>query len=82
VKFGKLSPITWTALVLAAVAGAAFAAWFTADALDEWAPNIATGALSIAVTIAIVERIVRREAQERLRPRLERILSRIGVRVP
>lgn len=79
-KFRKPSPITWTTLVLAAVAVAAVAAWFTADALDEWAPNIATEALSIAVTIAIVERIVRHEAQGRLRPRLERISSGIGVR--
>jgi hypothetical protein len=37
---------------------------------DQWLPNLAVEALSIAATILIVDRIVQREAQERIRPRL------------
>jgi hypothetical protein len=48
------------------------------DRFDNWAPNLATEALSIAVTIAIVERIVKREASERVRARVEYAMGLIG----
>jgi hypothetical protein len=87
VKLGWLSPRKWTALLIAkrprpslgtqaalafaGLAGLAGLAWAFTEALDDWAPNIAVEALSIAATITIVERIIRHEARERLRPRIE-----------
>jgi hypothetical protein len=62
---------TWCALVFTAVAGLAAVAWWLTEALDDWAPNFAAEALSVAATIVIVERIVRHEDRERLRPRAE-----------
>lgn len=64
------------AIGLVGVSVLAVAVWATADALDEWAPNIATEALSIAVTIAIVDRIVRSETGRR--PRVRAALGRIA----
>lgn len=77
--FGRLSPTTWAAVTLAALAIVAWLVGLLADSLDNWAPNIVTEALSIAVTVAIVERIIRREQQKRLAPRVERVLWRVGV---
>ena len=45
------------------------------DRFDNWAPNIATEALAIAVTIGVVERIVRRENERLVRPRVDRALQ-------
>jgi hypothetical protein len=44
------------------------------SSFNNWTPNIATEALSIAMTIVVVERIVRRETQRRVQPRLDRAL--------
>jgi hypothetical protein len=66
---------TWWALVFTSVAGLAVLAWWFTDALDDWAPNFAAEALSIAATIVIVERIVRHEDRERLRPRVESAMA-------
>jgi hypothetical protein len=71
----KLSPTTSVAAALVAVAIAALVVAVTTAVFDNWAPNIATEALSIAVTVFVVERIVRREAERQLQPRRERALS-------
>lgn len=61
------------ALALVALVAVGIAARF--NAFDNWAPNIATEALSILVTVAVVERIVRRESERRVAPRRERALA-------
>jgi len=87
VRFPRLSPKKWTALIVAklprpslatwaglafvGVASVAVLTWWLTDALDDWAPNAAVEALSIAATIVIVERIVRHETRARVRPRIE-----------
>lgn len=70
----RLSPTTWVAVLLAMIAGLAIVIGAATAEFDNWAPNIATEALSIAVTIAVVERIVRRESERRVRPRVDRAL--------
>jgi hypothetical protein len=75
----RLSPTTWTALALVAVAVAATVVAIVSNALDNWAPNIATEALSIAVTIAVVERIVRREEERRGRAPRESAYGQIDL---
>jgi hypothetical protein len=65
-------PTTIAAVVLTLIAVGAAVAYLAADAVDAWMPNVAIGAVSIAITITLVEGIVRREARVRLRPRLER----------
>jgi hypothetical protein len=61
------------------VALVSYVGWRFSDALDDWAPNVATEAMSIAITVLIVERIVRAEHRRRVRPRVERVVSRIGL---
>jgi hypothetical protein len=67
-------PSLGTRWALAFVAIAGFA-WWLADVLNDWGPNIAAEALSIAATIVIVERIVRHEARARLLPRIENAMD-------
>jgi hypothetical protein len=70
-KLPRPSLATRAALAFVGVAGLAVLVWWLTDALDDWAPNVAVEALSIAATIVIVERIVRREARQRQWPRIE-----------
>jgi hypothetical protein len=74
----KLRLTTTAALLLVAVAGIAIIVFLAFDALDSWAPNVATEALSIAITVAVVERIVRREEREHDRPRVKAATEMIG----
>jgi hypothetical protein len=71
----QLSPVTWAAVVLAGVAIVAVVVAITTDRFDNWAPNIATEALAIAVTIGVVKRIVRRENERLVRPRVDRAMQ-------
>lgn len=73
-KRWKPASTTWVAVVLTLIAGSALVVAIATASFDNWAPNIATEALSIAVTIAVVERIVRRENRRRIQPRVDRAL--------
>jgi hypothetical protein len=68
----KLSPIDRLATLLVLSGLVALLVFVASDALDGWAPNVATEAWSIALTIVVVERIVRGENERRVRPRVER----------
>jgi hypothetical protein len=74
-KLPSLSLGAWSALAFAGIAAFAVLMWWLADALDDWAPNFAAEALSIAATLVIVERIVRHEARQRLMPRIESAMA-------
>lgn len=63
------------ALFFVAVAVVATFVSLTADRFDNWSPNFATEALSLALTVAIVEKIVRREDQRRVQPQIDRALD-------
>jgi hypothetical protein len=68
----RVTAVTRIALTLVAVAAIAAAISIVSSRFDNWAPNIATEALSIAVTVAVVERIVDRS---RKAPLVERTLA-------
>jgi hypothetical protein len=55
----------------------AIAAYFIWPGSADWTPNIATGAISIALAITVIDRIVQRERERRTRPRRERALDLI-----
>jgi hypothetical protein len=76
-RLGRLEwrPTTWLALGLTAFGVVAVVFGVTTSRLDNWLPNLATEAFSLAVTVLVVERIVRREAEQRVQPRTERALN-------
>jgi hypothetical protein len=59
------------AVFLVVVAIAAVGVDITTNALDAWMPNVAVGAISIALTITVIERLIRGAEIERLRPRID-----------
>jgi hypothetical protein len=46
----------------------------TTDALDSWAPNIATESISVFVTVVVVGALLRREERRRRDPRVKRAI--------
>lgn len=83
----KLRTVDIAALSFVVVAIIAFGIWFVVGApgsgVDQWAPNIAIEALSIAATIEIVDRIVASEERRRVKPRLDaanrEIVGAVGI---
>lgn len=65
------------ALLFVGLAALALLVWRSTERADEWLPNLAGEALSIAVTVAIVDRIIRREDQAKTDRRRYSVLGRI-----
>jgi hypothetical protein len=72
-------PTVVLALVFVALAAASGVVYVVADALDDWMPNLATEALSLAATVLVVEWVLKREARARLQPWTERVFGDIGL---
>ncbi|MDX6453833.1 MAG: hypothetical protein QOH16_3882 [Gaiellaceae bacterium] len=66
------------AVTLAAIAAVAIVINRMSSLLDQWAPNIATEAISVLVTIIVVDRIIDNRERLRMKPRVERALRDVG----
>ena len=78
-KLRKPTLVQVFALILVLVAAGAFVLWLECSFLDDWAPNIATGTVGLAITITVVEALLGREGRKRLAPRLDRVLYSLGL---
>jgi hypothetical protein len=70
--------VEWSAIVFLGLAAICVVIWQFTDVADQWMPNAATDATSIAVTITIIEGILRRDARRRLEPRVQRAYEYIA----
>lgn len=67
------------AAVLVGVAIGAVIVYATTKALDPWMPNVATGALSIAITITVVDKLIRRADDARIERRRQQAYRRLAM---
>jgi hypothetical protein len=77
-KGWRMSATSWAAAGFVVFGVAWVVVGLVSDGLDNWAPNLATEAFSIAATIAIVERIIRRENRRQVQPRVDRAVAVIA----
>ena len=78
-RFLLARPSTKAIVLLVAVAIASALVGVLSNRFDNWAPNVTSEAIFVALAVGVIDRLLKREERDKLRPRLNRIEQIIQV---